>query len=190
MSKSLLIWDHFHSLLFPNDSENLKSLDIGLQEVGSKRQVNWVRNADTKKSCSLRQSLSKNKLFLPGIFTPLFGKSFQIWEHFFPLLFTKDSKSLKILDIWLQKLGAKRRLDGTSKVNTHTGKHKHMWKNQLKKTALDSTNTHTTTRSDIPTLWLNRPSGDDSVKILPSFDLAQQVLIQVQQKKLVEVRSS
>ena len=41
-------------------------------------------------------------------------------DHFFPLLFPKDSESLKILDIRLRKLGAKRPLNGTSKVNTHT----------------------------------------------------------------------
>ena len=37
-------------------------------------------------------------------------------DHFFPLLFAKDSESLKILDIWLQEVGAKRPLNGTSKV--------------------------------------------------------------------------
>ena len=40
--------------------------------------------------------------------------------HFFPLLFPKDSKSLKILDIRLQEVGAKRCLSGTSKVNRRT----------------------------------------------------------------------
>ena len=33
--------------------------------------------------------------FLRGNFTPFIRKSFQIWDHFFPLLFPKDSKSLK-----------------------------------------------------------------------------------------------
>ena len=37
-------------------------------------------------------------------------------DHFFPLLFPKDSESLKILDIGLWKVGAKRPLNGTSKV--------------------------------------------------------------------------
>ena len=41
-------------------------------------------------------------------------------EHFFPLLFPKDSESLKILDIRLREVRAKRRLNGTSKVNTQT----------------------------------------------------------------------
>ena len=43
-------------------------------------------------------------------------------DHFFPLLFPKDSESLKIFDIRLQEVGAKRRLNGTSKVNRHTNK--------------------------------------------------------------------
>ena len=37
-------------------------------------------------------------------------------NHFFPLLFPKDSESLKILDIRLREVGAKRPLNGTSKV--------------------------------------------------------------------------
>jgi hypothetical protein len=37
-------------------------------------------------------------------------------DHFFPLLFPKDSESLKILDIQLREVGAKRPLNGTSKV--------------------------------------------------------------------------
>ena len=41
-------------------------------------------------------------------------------DHFFPLLFPKDSESLKFLDIGLREVGAKRRLNGTSKVNRRT----------------------------------------------------------------------
>ena len=37
-------------------------------------------------------------------------------DHFFPLLFPKDSETLKILDIRLREVGAKRPLKGTSKV--------------------------------------------------------------------------
>ena len=57
MSKSFQIWDHFFPLLFTKDSENLKSLDIGLWKVGVKRPVNRVRNTVTKISCSVRQNL-------------------------------------------------------------------------------------------------------------------------------------
>ena len=41
-------------------------------------------------------------------------------DHFFPLLFPKDSEPLKIFDIRLREVGAKRPLNGTSKVNRHT----------------------------------------------------------------------
>ena len=51
-----------------------------------------------------------------------------------------DYESLKILDIRLQEVGAKRRLNGTSKVNTHTNK---------------QTNTH----MDISTYKKHRPRG-------------------------------
>ena len=37
-------------------------------------------------------------------------------DHFFPLLFPKNFESLKILDIQLWEVGAKRPLKGTSKV--------------------------------------------------------------------------
>ena len=49
MSKSLQIWDYFFTLFSPKDSENLKSFDIGLWEVGAKRPLNGVRNTDAKK---------------------------------------------------------------------------------------------------------------------------------------------
>ena len=51
-----------------------------------------------------------------GDFRPLPNKNVQMLDHFFPLLFPKDSESLKILDIRLWEMGAKRPLKGTSKV--------------------------------------------------------------------------
>ena len=100
MSKIFQILDHFFPLLFPKGSKNQKSLDIRLWEVGAKRPLNGVRNNDTKKSCSVRQNLPKNKLFLRVDFAPLISKSFKIWDHFLSLLFSKDFESLQILDIW------------------------------------------------------------------------------------------
>ena len=41
-------------------------------------------------------------------------------DHFFTLLFPKDSEPLKISDIRLREVGAKRLLNGTSKVNRRT----------------------------------------------------------------------
>ena len=73
-----------------------------------------------KKSCSLRQNSPKNKLFLHSNFTPFIRKIFQIWDHFFPLLFAKDSQSVKCLEIWFREMGAKRGIKSTSKVNRHT----------------------------------------------------------------------
>ena len=58
-------------------------------------------------------------------FRQFLNKNVQMLYHFFPLLFPKDSKSLKILDIRLRLVGAKRRLNGTSKVNTHTDTQTH-----------------------------------------------------------------
>ena len=51
-----------------------------------------------------------------GNFRPHPNKNVQMLDHFFPLLFPKDSESLKILDIQLWEVGEKRPLNGTSKV--------------------------------------------------------------------------
>ena len=70
--------------------------------------------------CFVRQNQPKNKLFLCRNFRPLPNKNVPIWDHFFSLLFPKDSESLKILDIRLWEVVAKRCLNSTSKVNTQT----------------------------------------------------------------------
>ena len=48
---------------------------------------------NTKFFLLVRQNLPKNPLFLCGNFTPFMSKSFQIRDHFFSLLFPKDSKN-------------------------------------------------------------------------------------------------
>ena len=90
MSKGCPIWHPFFPLLFPKDSKNLKSLDIGLWASGGKNTFIW--NKQVKK-------LVKN-FFCHGNFTPFMSKSFEIWDHFFPLLFPKDSKNLKKFEHW------------------------------------------------------------------------------------------
>jgi hypothetical protein len=67
-------------------------------------------------------SKKKNKIKMRGDFRPLPNKNVQMLDHFFPLLFHKDSKSLKILDIRLWEVGAKRPLKGTSKVKNERKK--------------------------------------------------------------------
>ena len=63
----------------------------------------------------------RKKLFFRGNFRQFSNKNVHIWDHFFPLLFPKDSESLKILVIRLREVGAKRPLNGTSKwTDTHT----------------------------------------------------------------------
>ena len=108
MRKKNYIWNHFFPLVFPRDLGNLKSFDIGLREVGAKGRLNRV-NKWRKKSVK--------KEFCRGDFRPFVSKNIQIWDPFYPLLFPKSSESLKILDIWFWEVGAKRRLNGTLKVN-------------------------------------------------------------------------
>ena len=52
---------------------------------------------------------AKNTILLFGDFRPLPNKKNQIWNHFFSILFPKDSESLKSLDIQLREVGAKKR---------------------------------------------------------------------------------
>ena len=49
-------------------------------------------------------------------FTPFISKSFQIWDHCFPLFFPKDYKNPKSLDIGLQEVGVKRLFNGVNKL--------------------------------------------------------------------------
>ena len=77
MSKSFQILDHFFPLLFSKDSENLKSLHIGLRKIGAKIPLKGVRNTNTRKTCSVRQNSPQNKLFFTAILHPLLIKVFQ-----------------------------------------------------------------------------------------------------------------
>ena len=116
-NKNVHIWDPFFPLLFPKDSESLKILDIRLREVGAKRPLkkteNWRRSKKSEWS-------GEKKTFLWRNFWQFSNKNVHIWDHFFLLLFPKDSESVKILDIQLREVGAKRPLNGTSKVNRRT----------------------------------------------------------------------
>ena len=92
MSKSFQIWNHFFSLLFLDDSENLKCLDIGLCKVGAKRPLNSVRKCDGqiykhtywhfnlyKESAQRADSLKKLKLKLQQNSTQSVSK-LRLWE--------------------------------------------------------------------------------------------------------------
>ena len=76
LSKSFQIRDHFFPLLFPRDSENLKTLDIGLREVGAKRPVNGVRTTHTKKILLRKANFAQKQFFLRGDCTPFNRKIF------------------------------------------------------------------------------------------------------------------
>ena len=69
--------------------------------------------------CFVRQNQQK-KLFCAAILDNFQTKMFKSETTSFHYFFPKDSEALKILDIRLREVGAKRRLNGTSKVNTQT----------------------------------------------------------------------
>ena len=96
------LWANLRPLLsitFPHGFQKYKK-KFGHWTLGSggKRPVNGVRNTNTNKIMLSKAKFAKkpNKK-LCGDFTTFFSQSFQIWDHFFPLLFLKDSKSLKFL---------------------------------------------------------------------------------------------
>ena len=69
--------------------------------------------------CFVRQN-QHTFFFCAAIFDNFQTKMFIFEITSFHYFSPKDSESLKILDIQLREGGAKRRLNGTSKVNTHT----------------------------------------------------------------------
>ena len=97
-NKNVHIWVHFFPLLFPKDSESLKN--IGNPTLGSGGKKTVKKDRKPKKT---EKSEEKN-FFLRGNFKQFSNKNVHIWDNFFPLLFPKDSESLKILDIRLREV--------------------------------------------------------------------------------------
>ena len=93
-----LLWDHFFPLLFP----------IGLQEVGAKKRLNIMKKW---KICNFF-------FFCRSHFRPFVSNKFQIWDQFFPLLFSKDSEYIKSLYIRIGEMGANRLLKGVKNTNS------------------------------------------------------------------------
>ena len=104
--------------------------------------------------CKAKSAKKKNNFFLRGNFRQFLNKIFHIWDHFFPLLFPKDSESLKILDIRLREVGAKWCLNGTSKVSTRTNRR---------------TDGQTDRRTDISTYRKHPPRGPMLWKCMNEF---------------------
>ena len=70
----------------------------------------------------MKKIRNKKTFFAAAIFTPFMSKSFLIRDHFFPLLFPKDSEYLTILDIGLLEVGAKKPLNRVRKCDEQTDK--------------------------------------------------------------------
>ena len=83
MSKSFQIGDHFFPLLFPKDSENFKSFDIGFWEVGAQRRLNGVNKWENP---------LKKLFLLRRLYTLLWAKVFKSETTSFHYLFQKSKK--------------------------------------------------------------------------------------------------
>ena len=66
-----------------------------------------------------------------GDFTPFISKIFQMWDHFFPLLFPNYLEYLKIWDIHLLEVGAKRWYLKSEQTHKQTNRHTHPRTNRL-----------------------------------------------------------
>ena len=99
------IWDHFLPLVFPKDSENLKSLDIGLQEVEAKRRINGMNK--------LKKSV-KN-FFLPLQFFTLFQQKFSTLRPLFSITFPRGVKKSKKYGHWTSRNAGKKTVKRSEK---------------------------------------------------------------------------
>ena len=105
-----------------------------------------IQNTKTQNRLEIWQN--KQYTLRPEVSNPSGSKNVQIRDHFFPLLFSKDSESLKSLDIRLREVGAKRLLNDTSKV-----------KRQTDRQTDRRTDTQTDRKTDILTNRKHRPRG-------------------------------
>ena len=77
-------------------------------------------STNTKQILLNRAKFAQKKLFFcVAILDPFISKSFQILDHFFPFP-PKDFESLKMLDILLQEMGAKRQILTDGRTDGHT----------------------------------------------------------------------
>ena len=109
----LYIRKKYHTILVVIGKKHIK-LVIWLMKVKGGILTNALIFGAFKKNAYVRQSISRPmrievrqnlftiKLFLRGDFLPIMSKSIQIWDPFFPLVFPKESESLKF---WTSKFG-------------------------------------------------------------------------------------
>ena len=65
-----------------------------------------------QKNPASKAKFAKRQPLLGSDFTPFMSKSFQIWDPFFILLFSKDSENQKKFGHQTSKSGGKKRLNG------------------------------------------------------------------------------
>ena len=84
------------SITFPQGFRKSKKFGHWTLGSGGKKTFKWSEQME---------KISKKNFIRRGNFTPFFCKNVQILDPFFPLLFPKESESLKILDIRHWKVG-------------------------------------------------------------------------------------
>ena len=83
----------------------------------SKKFGQWTLLNGGKKTFKQSEQMKKiwKNFFCRGNFKPFISKSFQIWDHFFPLFFTEDSENIKSVDIGFQQVGGKKTVKRSEK---------------------------------------------------------------------------
>ena len=132
LRKRFKIWDHFFPLLFLKDSENQKSLDNGLWEVGAKRPLNGVRNINTKKTLLSKAIFTQKQYFFVRQFYTLYYLKI---SNLRPLLSSTFPLGFRIEIFFghptLGYGGKKTFKRYLNSERTHRQTHTHIWTNRL-----------------------------------------------------------
>ena len=105
LSKSFQIWDYLFPLLFPNDPENLTSLDIRLYEVGAKRRLNGVKK--------WKKSVKKNSS--PRRFYTFYEQKFSNLRPLLSFTFPQGFQKSKEFGHWISGSGDKKTVNRSEK---------------------------------------------------------------------------
>ena len=100
----------FLSITFPQGFWIFKNFEHWTSISGVKKTTKWSKLMKKKKS------IKKTFFLRRSHFTPFLSKKVHTWDHFFPLLFPKDSKYLKVWTLDLGKMGEERPFTGVNKV--------------------------------------------------------------------------
>ena len=120
---SFQIRDQFFQLLFSKDSENLRSLDIGLREVRAKRRLNRMNKGKKKKNLKLFFSLRK--------FCTIYEQKFSNLRALLLITFPQEFWKSKKFGHLISRNGGKKTIKGSEKHQKSGSLRQNLPKNKL-----------------------------------------------------------